>query len=116
MLGIPVPYLQTGHGILLIITLLSAFIYAPGNPLTEFPPEIRKFLKEGLMVTYSVNIVLAIQALLNAKSKNLPQFFWFFKTLLLGGIPYFEITQAKDPKKLNEKSIDPSDRKSKRRN
>lgn len=68
------------------------------------------------MVTYSVNLVLAVQAIFNAKSKNLPKTFWFFKTFLLGGIAYYEITQAKDPSKLNEKLINPSDRKSKRRN
>ena len=34
ILGIPVPFLQTGHGILLLTTLLAGFVYAPGNPLT----------------------------------------------------------------------------------
>jgi hypothetical protein len=34
------------------------------------------------------------------------------KTFLLGGIAYYEITQAKDPSKLNEPTVDPSDRKS----
>ena len=111
--GIPVPYLQTGHGILLTISLLAALVYAPGNPLTEFPPEIRTFLKEGLVVTYSINIVLAVQAFFNARSKNLPALFWTVKTFLLGGIAYYEITQAKDPAKINERTgPDPSDRKS----
>ena len=40
LLNIPIPYLQTGHGILLAATLLAALVYAPGNPLTEFPPEV----------------------------------------------------------------------------
>jgi hypothetical protein len=110
--GIPVPYLQTGHGILLTVSLLAALVYAPGNPLTEFPPEIREFLKQGLVVTYSINVVLAIQAFFNARSKNLPAIFWTIKTFLLGGIAYYEITQAKDPSKLNEPTADPSDRKS----
>ena len=110
--GIPVPYLQTGHGILLTVSLLAALVYAPGNPLTEFPPEIRSFLKQGLIVTYSINVVLAVQAFFNARSKNLPAIFWTLKTFLLGGIAYYEITQAKDPSKLNEPTVDPSDRKS----
>lgn len=117
LLGIPVPYLQTGHGILLTVSLLAALVYAPGNPLTEFPPEIRAFLREGLVVTYSINVVLAVQAFFNARSKNLPALFWTIKTFLLGGIAYYEITQAKDPSKFNEPTgPDPSDRKSKTQN
>jgi hypothetical protein len=34
IMKIPVPYLQTGHGMLLIGSVLAAFVYAPGNPLT----------------------------------------------------------------------------------
>jgi hypothetical protein len=110
-----VPYLQTGHGILLIVSLLAALVYAPGNPLTEFPSEIRSFLKQGLIVTYSINSVLAVQAYFNAKGKNLPALFWAAKCFLLGGVAYYEITQARDPKKINDKrdGPDPSDRKSK---
>lgn len=115
LLNIPVPYLQTGHGILLIITLLGALVYAPGNPLTEFPPEIRQFLRQGLMVTYSINFVLALQAFFNARSKNLPGVFWAAKTFLLGGVAYYEITQSRDPSKINESRPDPADRKSKNR-
>lgn len=114
LLNIPVPYLQTGHGILLIITLLASFIYAPGNPLTEFPLEIRQFLRTGLFVTYSINAVLAAQAFFIAKSKNLPAVFWALKVLLVGGISFYEINQAKDPSKLNDDGVDPSIRKSRR--
>ena len=100
---------------LLIVSLLAALVYAPGNPLTEFPPEIRDFLKQGLVITYSINVVLAVIAFNVAKSKNLPGFFWAVKTFLLGGIAYYEINQAKDPAKFNEPTITvPSDRKSKR--
>ena len=113
LLNIPVPYLQTGHGILLIVTLLSALVYAPGNPLTEFPAEIRNFLKQGLSVTYSINTVLAVNAFFKAKAKNLPAIFWAAKCFLLGGVAFFEISSAVDPRDLNK--IDPSDRKSKRR-
>jgi len=103
LLNIPVPYLQTGHGILLIISLLSALVYAPGNPLTEFPAEIRNFLKQGLAVTYSINTVLAVQAFFVAKSKNLPAFFWAAKCFILGGVALFEVSNSKDPNKLNQK-------------
>jgi hypothetical protein len=102
LLNIPVPYLQTGHGMLLLISLLSGFVYSPGNPLTAFPPEIREFIRTGLFVVYSINAVLAVQAFFNAKGKNLPGIFWAVKTLLLGGVAYYEVTQAKDPSKMNE--------------
>ena len=113
ILGIPVPFLQTGHGILLLTTLLAGFVYAPGNPLTEFPIEIRNFLKQGLAVTYAINTVLAVLAAINAKSKNLPVIFWALKTFLVGGVSYYEIQQAKDPKKMNV--VEEVNRQSKRR-
>ena len=110
LLGIPVPYLQTGHGILLIISVLAAFIYAPGNPLTEFPPEIRSFLKESLGFIYTINFALGVRAFFIAKEKKLPGIFWAAKTFLLGGIAYYEITEAKNQNAFEGK--DPSDRKS----
>lgn len=113
LLGIPVPYLQTGHGILLIISSLAALVYAPGNPLTEFPKEIRAFLSTGLVVVYSINTVLAVLAYFEASKKNLPSIFWGLKTFVLGGVAYYEITQAKDPSEINN-GPDPSDRKAKR--
>ena len=113
LLYIPVPFLQSGHGILLIVIVLAAFIYAPGNPLTEFPPEIRSFLRQGLGVVYAINTVLAGQAFFKAKEKNLPAFFWAAKCFILGGIAYYEIVNAKDPAKMNESK--PYDRKSKSR-
>jgi hypothetical protein len=105
LLNIPVPYLQTGHGILLIVTLLAGFVYAPGNPLTEFPVEVRNFLKQGLAATYSINAVLAVQAFLKAKSKNLPATFWAMKTFLLGGVAFYEVTEALDPKEVGKKGV-----------
>lgn len=96
--------MQTGHGILLVVSLLSAFVYAPGNPLTEFPTEIREFLRQGLIVTYSVNFVLAIQSFFQAKQKNLPAVFWAVKCLIFGGVAFYELSQAEDPieKRKNE--------------
>ena len=101
-MNIPIPYLQTGHGILLLVSLLSGFVYAPGNPLTEFPVEIREFIKTGLAVVYSINTVLAGRAYFIAKEKNLPGVFWAVKTFLIGGVAFYEVTQAKDPSRLNE--------------
>mmetsp|Transcript_5595 Transcript_5595/g.5033 ORF Transcript_5595/g.5033 Transcript_5595/m.5033 type:complete len:355 (-) Transcript_5595:8-1072(-) len=114
LLNIPISFLQNGHGLLFIIVSLGAFIYAPGNPLTDFPYEIREFLKTGLAIVYSINFVLSIIAFNVAKSKNLPAIFWLIKTLLIGGIAYYEVTQAKDPKVIKEQSII-SQKKSKRR-
>ena len=115
LLSIPIPYLQQGHGMLLVISLLAALVYAPGNPLTEFPAEIRSFLKQGLVNVYAINTVLAGRAFFIARSKNLPGIFWAVKTFILGGLPFYEISQARDPTKPVEETLpDPSDRKSKR--
>eukprot|EP00599_Poterioochromonas_sp_BG-1_P016985 CAMPEP_0173166768 /NCGR_PEP_ID=MMETSP1105-20130129/22242_1 /TAXON_ID=2985 /ORGANISM="Ochromonas sp., Strain BG-1" /LENGTH=268 /DNA_ID=CAMNT_0014088137 /DNA_START=11 /DNA_END=813 /DNA_ORIENTATION=- len=72
LLGIGVSYLQAGHLIFLFIALVSAFLYSPGNPLTDLPNEIRTFLKQGLVIVYGINAVLAGQAYFIAKGKNLP--------------------------------------------
>jgi len=117
LLYIPVPYLQTGHAILLIVAFLAANLYIPGNPLTEFPLEIREFLRSGLLVIMGINFVLAGLAWKIATEKNLPGLFWAIKCFFVGGISFYEITQAKDPTKLNPRDPfdgrDPSDRKSK---
>jgi hypothetical protein len=114
LLGIPVPYLQTGHGILLIVCVLGGFVYVPGNPLTEFPTEIRAFLRQSLGVVYGVNLVLAGQAFFAARAKSLPAAFWAAKTLVLGGVAFYEVQQAKDPtiKATPESKAYLSDRKS----
>lgn len=116
LLTIPVPYLQTGHGILLLVTLLAANVYAPGNPLTEFPPEIREFLREGLLVVGAINTVLAVAAFNVARGKNLPGVFWAVKCLLIGGVSFYEINQARDPTLPRDPfhGDDPSIRKAKR--
>ena len=120
LLGIPVPYLQTGHGILLLVTLLAAFVYAPGLPLTEFPPEIRSFFGAGLGVIYTINAVVAISGFFAAKEKNMSGVFWAVKCFLLGGVAYYEITKVvRDPTKKQIRDpfdgLDPSDKKSKSR-
>jgi hypothetical protein len=116
LLRIPIPYLQTGHGILLVIILIAAFVEAPGNPLTEWPGEYRQFFQEGLMYTFSINLVLSIQAFLVARKKNLPSAFWAVKCLLLGGVAFYEVQEATDPLAAPDPfgGNDPSDRKSRR--
>ena len=86
---------------LLVVSLLAAFLYAPGNPLTQFPSEIRTFLQQGMAAIYSINLVLAVQALFLAGDKNLPRVFWFVKVLLLGGIASYELEITNGPEKKN---------------
>ncbi len=88
---------------LTFVVILAANAYDPRNPLTNFPVEIRDFLKTGMLVTYSINFVLALRAYFIAKSKSLPGKFWFVKVLLLGGIPFNELTEAKDQSALKSK-------------
>lgn len=100
LLGIPIPYLQAGHGMLLVILLLSSNVYYPGNPLTELPLEIRMFLKQSLSVVFGINAVLAVQSFFIARSKHIPSLFWAIKTLIFGGLAFFEVSQAEDPTKI----------------
>lgn len=83
------------------MSLIAAFVYDPGNPLTAFPSEIRAFLRQGLGVALSINAVLGVQAFFIAKSKDLPGLFWAFKTLLLGGVAFYEVNQARAPSQIN---------------
>jgi len=87
-------YLQAGHSILLLASLLCAFVEYPGNPLTEFPYEIRDFLKTGLLLTYLINTGLAVLALPLAAGKNQPPLLWTAKTFLLGGLAFDELNRA----------------------
>lgn len=115
LLGIPVSFLQNGHGLLLVISSLAGFVYFPGNPLTELPPELRNFIKEGLAIVYIINTVLAVLAFNEARSKNLPGLFWGIKTFILGGIAFFEIKKASDPENVPYNGVKPEDRKAKRK-
>lgn len=56
---------------------------------------------------YAINSVLAVNAFFIAGSKNLPRIFWTLKTFMLGGVSYYEVTQAADPTKMksNVKSV-----------
>ena len=78
---------------LLFVSTLAALVYAPGNPLTEFPVEVREFLQQGLMIILSINTVLAVQAAFTARRAKQSGVFWFLKVFLLGGIASFELSQ-----------------------
>lgn len=91
---IPTGPLQAGHLVLALICLLAAFAEDPGNPLTDLPPELRLFLKEGLALTYGINTVLAALGFFQAGSKGLPVVFWTVKCWLLGGIAFDEVNRA----------------------
>ena len=46
-LGIDVAYLQTGHLILVAVTLLAALVRESGLPLTDLPDVYRGFLQQA---------------------------------------------------------------------
>jgi hypothetical protein len=70
----------------------------------EFPLEIRSFLSQGLLVVYSINIILAIRARFLASSKNLPANIWMIKTFLIGGIALYELGSIKNVSEKQQKS------------
>lgn len=55
-LGIANSYLQSGHTVLLGLTLLCGFVDLPGFPLTQLPYDLREFLKvmEGMPMRAAV--------------------------------------------------------------
>mmetsp|Transcript_2770 Transcript_2770/g.11360 ORF Transcript_2770/g.11360 Transcript_2770/m.11360 type:complete len:360 (+) Transcript_2770:173-1252(+) len=92
-LGIPLPYLQTGHTMLLLIVLVCIFVDVPGNPLTELPVQLRDFLATGLLVTYVINIPVAILAVNAAGQRRQPKLLWGIKAFVLGGLALKELTE-----------------------
>jgi len=88
------PYLQSGHILLLLVLLLSSFISYPGFPLTQVPDEYRGLLQIGLVITYAINAVCAVYARGIAEAKQQPVSFWTAKVLLLGGLALGELTEA----------------------
>ena len=85
------PYLQSSHIILLGVILLGTFVYYPGFPLTEGSDELRDLLKKALAALYCVNLGLAVYAFKEAKRREQPPWFWFFKAALLGNIALQEL-------------------------
>jgi hypothetical protein len=85
------PYLQSGHVLLLLVILLCAFVYYPGFPLTELDEGTTDWLKRGLAVTYAFNAGLAVLSYGEAKRRAQPPLFWAFKTAFLGGLAFSEL-------------------------
>lgn len=85
------PYLQSGHLLLLLVVLLCTFVYYPGFPLTELDDSVRDLLKGGLALTYTINVGLAVLAFKDAKKRGQPAAFWALKTAFLGNIAFNEL-------------------------
>lgn len=85
------PYLQSGHMILLGVILLCAFVYYPGFPLTEGTEEVRDALRKLLVLTFTANAALGVYSFAEAKKRKQPPLFWFFKVALLGNIALQEL-------------------------
>ena len=88
------PYLQTGHSLLLIVLLISSLISYPGFPLTEVPDEYRALLLRGLGLTYVINAAAAAYSIGIAQKKGEPVGFWVAKVFLLGGLALGELSEA----------------------
>jgi len=91
VLGIPLPFLQSCHTVVILVTLLCAFVEFPGFPLTNFPYELREFLKQGLIVIYFINAVLAWDSLKQAKKREQSVSFWALKCFVLGALAHNEL-------------------------
>jgi hypothetical protein len=91
VLGIGLPYLQSCHTVVILVTLLCAFVEFPGFPLTNFPFELREFLKQGLIVVYFINAVLAWDSIKEAKKREQSVFFWALKCFVLGALAHNEL-------------------------
>lgn len=95
------PYLQSGHILLLIIILLCTFIYYPGFPLTELDDSIRSALERGLIITFTFNAFLSLFSYSEAQKRDQPALFWTFKTAALGFLALQEL-KANAPLKENK--------------
>eukprot|EP00308_Calcidiscus_leptoporus_P025655 CAMPEP_0119355666 /NCGR_PEP_ID=MMETSP1334-20130426/4473_1 /TAXON_ID=127549 /ORGANISM="Calcidiscus leptoporus, Strain RCC1130" /LENGTH=329 /DNA_ID=CAMNT_0007369553 /DNA_START=12 /DNA_END=1002 /DNA_ORIENTATION=+ len=88
------PYLQSGHLLLVLVLLLSTFISYPGFPLTEVPDEYRELLRQGFLTTYVINTVAAVYSIGISAAKQQPVWFWCLKVWLLGGLALGELSEA----------------------
>lgn len=98
------PYLQSGHVLLLMILLIVAFVYYPGFPLTEAEDDVRLGLKIGLAITGLVNAGLSVLAYQSAGERRQPQLFWAFKTAILGNLAFNELRRNAPVFKEEEKT------------
>lgn len=98
VMGIGLPYLQSCHTVVLLVTLLCAFVEFPGFPLTNLPYEYRDFLKTGLVVIYFINGVLAFDSIKQAKKREQSVFFWALKCFVLGALAHNELLLIREKK------------------
>jgi len=88
------PYLQSGHMLLLGTLLLSSLVSYPGFPLTQVPDAYRTILLEGIGINYLMNAACAVYARGIAAEKEEPVNFWSAKVFLLGGLALGELSEA----------------------
>jgi len=88
------PYLQSGHMLLLGVLLLCTLVSYPGFPLTEVPAEYRSLLLQGLGLNFALNLAAAVYARGIAERKQEPLGFWSAKVFLLGGLALGELSEA----------------------
>lgn len=88
------PYLQSGHMLLIGVLLLCSLISYPGFPLTQVPDAYRSLLLQGLGLNYLINAACAVYARSIAERKQEPVTFWSVKVFLLGGLALGELTEA----------------------
>lgn len=99
IIGIELPFLQSGHLVVLGFALLCAFIDYPGLPFTELPEPFRLFFQQGLLVVYLINAVLAYLSIGAAKDRDQSSVFWAAKTFLLGGLAFQELNLIAEKKR-----------------
>jgi len=100
------PYLQTGHILLVLVLLLSTNVSYPGFPLTEVPDEYRELLRQGFLITYVLNTIAAVYSVGVASAKEEPVWFWCGKVWLIGGLALGELSEAvpeAKPKRSNRR-------------
>jgi hypothetical protein len=101
------PYLQNSHIVGLVTVLLCTFGYDPGNPLTNLSEDIRDKLRKSLLIVGTINLVMALQAWNEARRREQSTWFWFLKTMALGGLALRELEEnvplPQKEKELNAK-------------
>ena len=88
------PYLQSGHMLLLGVLFLCSLVSYPGFPLTQVPEEYRNLILQGLGITFLINTLCAVFSRGIAEKKEEPVTFWMVKCFLLGGLALGELTEA----------------------
>lgn len=88
------PYVQSGHMLLLGVLLLASLISYPGFPLTELPEAYQSLVLQGIGLTFVINAGTAVYSRGLAEAKEEPVVFWFVKCLLFGGLALGELTNA----------------------